>query len=94
MLKAGDAIGTAEITIKGVSGSNTSDYNVQLPIVSANPFFTEVQDTMVQPNNAIILIPKKFGLEGTNKSKIACHECLIFSSTSATLICCVILTVV
>ncbi len=71
MLKAGDAIGTADITIKGVSGSNTADYNVQLPIVSANPFFTEVQDTIIQPNKAITLIPRKFGLAGTNKAKIA-----------------------
>ncbi len=71
ILKTGDSVGADSIRIIAVSGSEQAGYSVKLPVVSTNPFFTEVTDTIVQPNKQIIIIPEKFGLKGTNKARIA-----------------------
>jgi uncharacterized protein YfaS (alpha-2-macroglobulin family) len=71
LLSVGNALGTDSIRVIASAGDLTTDYTVNLPITSPNPFFTEVTDTMVTELNPISLTPKKFGLDGTNKAKIA-----------------------
>ncbi|MBN2001060.1 hypothetical protein JW935_26175 [candidate division KSB1 bacterium] len=71
MVKVGKSIGADTINVVAASGEVKTDYTVHLPITSSNPFYTEVVDTMVNKNEKITLLPKKFGLEGTNKARIA-----------------------
>jgi uncharacterized protein YfaS (alpha-2-macroglobulin family) len=69
-LTVGNRVGADSITVLAESGSHRADYTVHLPITSPNPFFTEVTDTVVVKDKPVILIPEKFGLEGTNKAKL------------------------
>ncbi len=67
----GNAVGADTVTTVATSGPLTADYTVYLPITSPNPFYTEVTDTTVMQDQSVVLFPEKFGLEGTNKAKIA-----------------------
>jgi uncharacterized protein YfaS (alpha-2-macroglobulin family) len=70
-IRAGNRIGADTLTVKAVSGEHSADNTVHLPVVSPHPFYTDVLDTTVLGNQSIILIPEKFGLDGTNKAKLA-----------------------
>lgn len=67
----GNRIGSDTATVVAASGSERADYTVHLPVESPNPYFTEVTDTTVAKGETVILVPEKFGLEGTNGAMIA-----------------------
>jgi uncharacterized protein YfaS (alpha-2-macroglobulin family) len=70
-VQVGDAVGADTATVLAVSGRFNADYAVHLPVLSPNPHYTEVTDTMVSEGAPVTLVPVKFGLEGTNAAKIA-----------------------
>jgi uncharacterized protein YfaS (alpha-2-macroglobulin family) len=67
----GNSVGSDTVTVAAASGRERADYTVHLPVESPNPYFTEVTDTMVAAGKSVVLVPQKFGLEGTNEARIA-----------------------
>ena len=70
-VKAGADVGEASVTVEARSGDETSDYQVDLPVLSANPFYTEVTDTFITKGQSVTFVPEKFGIEGTNAARLA-----------------------
>jgi len=70
-VRAGSCVGVEVITLSARAGELSSDYTVHLPVKSANPFYTEVTDTTLMKGERLTLIPKKFGIEGTNAARLA-----------------------
>jgi len=70
-VSVGNAIGADSIKVIARAKDITTDYTVNLPVTSPNPFYTEVTDTMVNNTGPVTLTPRKFGLAGTNKAKLA-----------------------
>ncbi|MBN1780625.1 hypothetical protein JW948_05825 [bacterium] len=64
-------VGAGKISVMARSGSESADYSVDLPLNSPNPFYTEVTDTVAEKGETVILIPEKFGIEGTNHARLA-----------------------
>ncbi len=73
-VRVGDKVGADSIQIKAVAGSFKTDYSVTLPILSANPFYTEIQDTMIINGQSVTFVPEKFGLAGTNQARLICAK--------------------
>lgn len=67
-LTAGNDVGIGNIKIQAASQQENADNEVELSIASANPFYTEVLDTTIAQGKSLVLVPKKFGLDGTNKA--------------------------
>jgi uncharacterized protein YfaS (alpha-2-macroglobulin family) len=67
----GNRVGSDTVTVAAASGRERAGYTVHLPVESPNPYFTEVTDTMVAGGKSVVLVPEKFGLEGTNEAMIA-----------------------
>ncbi|MBN2413004.1 hypothetical protein JXQ31_15055 [candidate division KSB1 bacterium] len=70
MVQTGNAVGADTIRVEATSGPFKADYTVHLPVSSQNPFYTDVTDTMVLKGQSVTVVPKKFGLEGTNSARI------------------------
>jgi uncharacterized protein YfaS (alpha-2-macroglobulin family) len=70
-ITVGNKVGIDSLGLVAKSGTNLADYKVKFAVTSPNPFYTEVTDTIVTKGDALTLIPKKIGLEGTNKAKLS-----------------------
>lgn len=70
-VEVGNAVGVDTVRVSAACKSFAADNTVELPIMSPNPFFTEVLDTMVDQSGPVTLVPEKFGLIGTNAARIA-----------------------
>ena len=69
-VKVGNRIGGDTLTVLANSGSYHADYTVNLPISSANPFYTEVKDTVIVDGESVTFVPEAFGLTGTNAARL------------------------
>ncbi len=70
-VEVGDTVGAAEITVAAASGSHSADYEVDLPVTSPNPHYTEVTDTAAVEGAPVTLVPRRIGIGGTNRARIA-----------------------
>ena len=70
-VRVGRRIGADTLTVEARSGDAFADNTVHLPVSSPNPFYTEITDTTITQNQSVTLTPRKFGLEGTQKARIA-----------------------
>jgi len=66
----GENIGVDSVTITAIAGDETTAVMIELPIISANPFYTEVTDTMALGGSTVTLPVEPFGYEGTNKAQL------------------------
>jgi uncharacterized protein YfaS (alpha-2-macroglobulin family) len=71
IIQVGESVGSGEIRLRAESLGQSADATVNLPLNSANPFFTEVTDTLAVKNQPLVLIPVKTGLEGTNQARLS-----------------------
>jgi len=67
---ANEIIGGAKITLTAKSANETTVYTVDLPVSPANPYMTEVTDTIIMNKGGLTLVPNKIGLENTNTAKL------------------------
>lgn len=70
-VEVGDTVGAGKVRVSVTSGPHAANYEVDLPITSPNPFYTEVTDTIAVDGAPVTLTPHKFGLRGTNRARIA-----------------------
>jgi uncharacterized protein YfaS (alpha-2-macroglobulin family) len=70
-ISAGPATGAGKVTVKASSAGEKTDEVTDIPIDSANPFYTEAADTVIAKGESCALIPAPFGIEGTNHAKLA-----------------------
>ena len=70
-VRVGAAVGADTATVLASSGRFKADYTTHLPVTSPNPFYTEATDTTVSKGKPLVLVPEKFGLEGTNAARVA-----------------------
>ncbi len=70
-VRVGPAVGADSVTVRAAAGRFKADYTTHLPVTSANPFYTEATDTSAAKGKPLVLVPEKFGLEGTNAARIA-----------------------
>ncbi len=73
-VRVGNNVGADSILIKAASGSFKADYSVTLPISSANPFYTEIDDTLLVQGQSFTFVAEKFGLAGTNQARLVCSK--------------------
>lgn len=66
-LKAKALTGIGKVKIKAVSGSESSEYNLEIEIRNPNPFISKVIDTLINPAQNLRLSYETFGMTGTNK---------------------------
>jgi hypothetical protein len=69
-LKAKALTGIGKVKIKAVSGSESSEYNLEIEISNPNPFISKVVDTLVQAGQKLSLSYETIGMAGTNKGII------------------------
>lgn len=70
-INVGKSIGKATLIVDAVSGKyRTSDTTI-LPITAANPYYIRVSDTSVSSGKDLVVTPRKIGIEGTNRARIA-----------------------
>jgi len=70
-VRVGNAVGADTATVRAASGRFKADNTVYLPTTSPNPFYTEVTETTAAKGKPVTLVPEKFGLEGTNRARVA-----------------------
>lgn len=68
---AGKTVGVDTVVITVVSGKEKNSSTVILPIQSANPFYTQVTDTICSKDRTIQLPVASFGYQGTNRAKLS-----------------------
>ncbi len=69
-LKAKALTGIGKVKIKAVSGSESSEYTLEIEIRNPNPFTSKVMDTLIKAGQKLSLPYETFGMAGTNKGII------------------------